>query len=104
MRRLIADDFREAFKTVDLLIGPVTPTPAFKMGEKVEDPLAMYLGDSYTVGANLAGLPAIALPCGISDMGLPIGVHLQGPALSECELLRAGNAFQSHTDWHQRTP
>jgi aspartyl-tRNA(Asn)/glutamyl-tRNA(Gln) amidotransferase subunit A len=64
----------------------------------------MYLGDSYTVGANLAGLPAIALPCGFTDKGLPIGVHLQGPALSESRLLQAGNAFQSHTDWHQRTP
>lgn len=104
VRRLIAEDFREAFKTVDLLIGPVTPTPPFKLGEKVEDPLAMYLGDSYTVGANLAGLPAIALPCGITDMGLPVGVHLQGPALSESQLLQAGNAFQSHTDWHHRTP
>ena len=104
VRRLIADDFQKAFENVDLLIGPVTPTPAFMLGEKVEDPLAMYLGDSYTVGANLAGLPAIALPCGHAANGLPIGVQLQGPALSESRLLQVGNAFQQQTEWHQMMP
>ena len=104
VRRLIADDFQKAFENVDLLIGPVTPTPAFMLGEKVEDPLAMYLGDSYTVGANLAGLPAIALPCGHTANGLPIGVQLQGPALSESRLLQAGNAFQQQTEWHRMMP
>ena len=103
-RRLIAQDFSEAFKNVDLLIGPVAPTPAFRLGEKVLDPLAMYLSDSYTVAANLSGLPAISIPCGRTEAGLPIGFQLQGPALSESKLLRAGNVYQQNTDWHLQTP
>ena len=103
-RRLIADDFSKAFENVDLLIGPVSPTPAFAIGDKVDDPLSMYLSDSYTVGANLAGIPAISLPCGLSSNGLPIGVQLQGPALSEPLLLKAGREFQAITDWHTATP
>ena len=103
-RRLIAEDFAQAFENVDLLIGPVSPTPAFAIGDKVDDPLSMYLSDSYTVGANLAGIPAISLPCGFSSDGLPIGVQLQGPALSESLLLNAGRAFQSATNWHTAKP
>ena len=103
-RRLIAEDFAKAFEQVDLLIGPVSPTPAFAIGDKVDDPLSMYLSDSYTVGANLAGIPAISLPCGFSADGLPIGVQLQGPALSESLLLNAGKAFQAVTNWHTATP
>ena len=104
IRRLIAEDFIDAYKKVDFLIGPVTPTPAFEIGEKMEDPLAMYLGDSYTVGANLSGLPAISLPCGHTSDGLPVGVQLQGPALSEEGLLQLACAFQRETHWHLRRP
>ncbi|MDG2206634.1 MAG: Asp-tRNA(Asn)/Glu-tRNA(Gln) amidotransferase subunit GatA [Pirellulales bacterium] len=104
IRRLIAQDFADAYKNVDFLIGPVTPTPAFEIGEKMEDPLAMYLGDSYTVGANLAGLPALSLPCGHTAEGLPVAVQLQGPALSEEGLLQLACAFQQESDWHLMRP
>jgi aspartyl-tRNA(Asn)/glutamyl-tRNA(Gln) amidotransferase subunit A len=104
VRRLIRQDFDEAFKQIDLIIGPVSPTTAMKIGEKSDDPLGMYLLDLYTVSANLAGLPGIAFPCGFSRERLPIGVQLQGPALSEDRLLRAAHAFQQATDWHTRRP
>ena len=103
-RRLIRADYDAAFQNVDLLIGPVTPAPAFKLGEKLDDPLAMYLLDIYTVSANLAGVPAISLPCGQSSTGLPIGLQLQGPIFTEDRLLRAARMFQIATDWHQRRP
>ena len=102
VRRLIAGDYDEAFKEVDLIAGPVTPTPAFKIGEKIDDPLAMYLFDLYTAGTNLAGIPGISIPCGFSASGLPIGLQLQGPALEEDRLLRAAHMFQKVTDWHNR--
>ena len=104
VRRLIRQDYDKAFENVDLLIGPVTPSPAIKLGEKLDDPLAMYLLDIYTVSANLAGVPAISLPCGQSAAGLPIGLQLQGPIFSEDRLLRAAHMFQSETDWHARRP
>jgi aspartyl-tRNA(Asn)/glutamyl-tRNA(Gln) amidotransferase subunit A len=102
VRRLIRQDYDRAFQKVDLIAGPVTPSPAFKLGEMIDDPLAMYLLDLYTVSANLAGLPAISLPCGQSTTGLPIGLQLQGPPLSEETLLRAGNQYQQATDWHRQ--
>ena len=104
VRRLIRRDFDEAFKRVDLIIGPATATPAFKLGEKSGDPLAMYLVDLYTVSANLAGVGGIAFPCGLSSTGLPIGLQLQAPPLEEDRLLRAAHMFQSVTDWHTRRP
>ncbi len=104
VRRLIRRDYDEAFEKVDLVIGPVTPSPAFKLGEKVDDPLAMYLVDLYTVSANLAGIGGIALPCGFSSGGLPIGVQLQAPPFEEERLLRAAHMYQQATDWHQRYP
>lgn len=104
VRRLIREDYDRAFAEVDILAGPVTPAPAFRLGEKLSDPLAMYLFDLYTVGANLAGLPALSLPCGFSREGLPIGLHLQAPALEEGRLLRAAHALQRITDWHRRRP
>ena len=103
VRRLITDDFRAAFTQVDLLIGPTTPTPAFDIGEKIDDPVTMYLNDIYTIGANLAGLPGMSLPCGFVD-GLPMGLQLIGPHFSEDRLLCAGHAYQSATDWHTRAP
>jgi aspartyl-tRNA(Asn)/glutamyl-tRNA(Gln) amidotransferase subunit A len=104
VRRLIRNDFDAAFKTCDVILSPVTPTPAFKIGELVDDPLAMYLSDIYTISANLAGLPGIALPAGFSQSGLPIGMQLQGPPLSESRLLRAARMYERETDWHTRRP
>ena len=104
VRRLIRNDYDEAFKQVDLIAGPVTPTAAYRIGEKTDDPLAMYLGDLYTVSANLAGIGGISIPCGFTSSGLPIGLQLQGPALDEERLLRAAHMFQQATDWHSRRP
>jgi aspartyl-tRNA(Asn)/glutamyl-tRNA(Gln) amidotransferase subunit A len=102
-RRLITDDFRTAFSKVDVLIGPTTPTPAFAIGAKMDDPVTMYLNDIYTIGANLAGLPGISMPCGFID-DLPVGLQLIGPHFSEAKLLNAGHAYQRATDWHTHTP
>jgi aspartyl-tRNA(Asn)/glutamyl-tRNA(Gln) amidotransferase subunit A len=104
VRRLIRQDYDQAFADVDLLLGPVSPTPAFPLGEKLDDPIQMYLCDLFTVGANLAGLPALSLPAGFDAEGLPLGVQLQAPPLEEGRLLRAGAALQAHTDWHRRRP
>jgi aspartyl-tRNA(Asn)/glutamyl-tRNA(Gln) amidotransferase subunit A len=103
VRRLITDDFRAAFQKVDLLIGPTTPTPAFAIGAKIDDPVTMYLNDIYTIGANLAGLPGLSVPCGFVD-GLPMGLQLIGPHFSEARLLGAAHQFQRVTDWHTHTP
>jgi aspartyl-tRNA(Asn)/glutamyl-tRNA(Gln) amidotransferase subunit A len=104
VRRLIRRDYNEAFEQVDLIAGPVTATSAFKIGEKADDPLAMYLVDLYTVSANLAGVAGICLPCGFSSDGLPIGLQLQAPPMQEDRLLRAAYMFQQATDWHTRRP
>lgn len=104
VRRLIRGDFDKAFGQVDLIAGPVTATPAFKIGEKADDPLAMYLVDLYTASANLAGIPGISIPCGFSSGGLPIGLQLQAPAFEEERLLRAAHMFQQATDWHTKRP
>jgi aspartyl-tRNA(Asn)/glutamyl-tRNA(Gln) amidotransferase subunit A len=104
VRRLIQQDFQKAFEHVDVIAGPVSPTAAFKLGEKTGDPLAMYLVDMYTVGTNLAGIGGISFPCGFTAGGLPIGFQLQGPALSEALLLRAAHQYQRLTDWHLRRP
>ena len=101
VRQLIAGEFRAAFQQVDLLIGPTTPTPAFGIGAKIDDPVTMYLNDIYTIGANLAGLPAISAPCGFVD-GLPMGVQLIGPHFAEGRLLNAVHRYQTATDWHVR--
>src|SRR5882757_2099666 len=103
VRRLITDDFRAAFLKVDLLIGPTTPTPAFDIGAKIADPVTMYLNDIYTIGANLAGLPGLSMPCGFID-GLPMGLQLIGPHFSEGKLLNAAHQFQRLTEWHQHAP
>jgi aspartyl-tRNA(Asn)/glutamyl-tRNA(Gln) amidotransferase subunit A len=103
VRRLITDDFRAAFEKVDLVIGPTTPTPAFDIGAKMHDPVTMYLNDIYTIGANLAGLPGVSLPCGFVDE-LPMGLQLVGPHFAEAKLLNAAHQFQQATDWHRRAP
>ncbi|NDC63836.1 MAG: Asp-tRNA(Asn)/Glu-tRNA(Gln) amidotransferase subunit GatA [Planctomycetia bacterium] len=104
VRRLIRQDYLDAFGQVDLIGGPVSATPAFRLGEKTGDPLAMYLVDLYTVATNLAGVAGISFPCGFTKSGLPIGFQLQAPALGETLLLRAGDRFQRLTDWHRRRP
>ena len=104
VRRLIRQDYDAAFNDIDLIIGPVTAEPAFKLGELSDDPLAMYLVDLYTVSANLAGIPAISLPCGITKAGLPIGLQLQAPALAEEKLLRAARMFENETEWKTLRP
>jgi len=108
VRRLIANDFNAAFAGVDLIAGPTAPTVAFRLGEKSDDPLAMYAADVNTVAVNLAGLPAISVPAGFAptDAGgeLPVGLQLIAPAFAEGALLAAAHQFQQHTDWHLRTP
>ena len=103
VRQLIAKDFRDAFAEVDLLVAPTTPTPAFPIGAKMADPITMYLNDIYTIGANLAGLPAISIPCGFVA-GLPVGLQLVGPHFSEAIILNAAHAYQRETDWHRQIP
>jgi len=103
VRQLINEDFRRAFGSVDVLMGPTTPTPAFAIGAKTSDPITMYLNDIYTIGANLAGLPAVSIPCGFVQQ-LPVGLQIVGPHFSEARLLSAAHAFQRVTDWHTRVP
>ncbi len=102
VRTLIRQDFLDAFDRADVLLTPVAPTPAFKLGEKTADPLQMYLSDIFTIPANLAGTCAMSVPCGVSAEGLPIGLQLIGRPFDEATLLRAGYAFQQTGDWHQR--
>jgi aspartyl-tRNA(Asn)/glutamyl-tRNA(Gln) amidotransferase subunit A len=104
VRRLIRNDFDTAFREVDVLIGPTTPTAAFKLGEKTSDPLAMYLSDIYTITTNLAGIPGLSVPCGLTRDGLPIGLQLMAPAFAEDVLLRTARVFEKETDWHARRP
>jgi len=104
VRTLVCQDFDAAFKEVDVIVTPATPTPAFKLGEKSEDPLQMYLSDIYTISVNLAGLPAIALPCGLSKGGLPIGMQLIGRAFEEETILRAAHAYEQSTNWRTKKP
>jgi aspartyl-tRNA(Asn)/glutamyl-tRNA(Gln) amidotransferase subunit A len=103
VRNLINGDFKRAFADVDVLIGPTSPTPAFRIGDKVDDPITMYLNDIYTIGANLAGLPALSAPCGLVD-GLPVGLQVIGPHFAEARVLAAAHAYQRETDWHRRAP
>jgi aspartyl-tRNA(Asn)/glutamyl-tRNA(Gln) amidotransferase subunit A len=103
VRKLISDEFAVAFRDVDLIAGPTTPAPAFGIGQKTSDPIEMYLNDIYTIGANLAGLPAMSLPCGFVR-NLPVGLQLVAPPLAEARLLQAAHHFQQATDWHARVP
>src|SRR5207244_2509665 len=100
VRRLIKEDFDQAFAACDVIIGPTSPTAAFKIGEKTDDPLAMYLSDIYTISANLAGIPGISIPCGFTSAGLPIGLQILAPAFAEEKLLRVARMFEKQTDWH----
>ena len=103
IRRLISDDFRRAFEQVDMIMGPTSPTVAFKLGEKSDDPITMYLSDIYTIAVNLAGLPGLSLPVGFVGQ-LPVGLQLIGNYFAEERLLNAAHRYQQMTDWHQRIP
>jgi len=104
LRRLIAEDFRKAFESCDVIMGPTTPTTAFKIGEKSDDPVAMYLSDIYTISVNLAGLPGMSIPAGFAPDGLPVGLQLIGQYFNESRLLNAAHCYQRVTDWHMRMP
>ncbi|MCH8314294.1 MAG: Asp-tRNA(Asn)/Glu-tRNA(Gln) amidotransferase subunit GatA, partial [Nitrospinae bacterium] len=101
-RTLIMQDFEEAYKKCDLIVAPTCPAPAFKLGEKLDDPLQMYLADIYTISANLAGIPALSIPCGFSAENLPIGLQLMGRHFDEETLLKVGHHFQQNTDFHRK--
>ncbi|MEM8547838.1 MAG: Asp-tRNA(Asn)/Glu-tRNA(Gln) amidotransferase subunit GatA, partial [Pseudomonadota bacterium] len=103
VRQLISADFARAFSDVDVVVGPTTPTPAFGLGEKTDDPITMYLNDIYTIGANLAGLPALSIPCGMVN-DLPVGLQLMAPAFGESALLQCAHQYQRETDWHTGLP
>jgi aspartyl-tRNA(Asn)/glutamyl-tRNA(Gln) amidotransferase subunit A len=107
VRQLIAADFRRAFTEVDVVVGPTAPTPAFELGAKTSDPITMYLNDIYTIGANLAGLPAVSIPCGFVDENgrdLPVGMQIVGPHFAEARLLNVAHQYQRLTTWHRRVP
>jgi len=104
VRRLIARDFAQAFERCDLILGPTSPTTAFPIGAKASDPVQMYLNDIFTVSAPLAGLPALSIPCGFDDAGLPVGLQLTGNYFSEARLLGAAHRYQQATDWHLKVP
>ncbi|HEU5339030.1 MAG TPA: Asp-tRNA(Asn)/Glu-tRNA(Gln) amidotransferase subunit GatA, partial [Sulfuricaulis sp.] len=104
LRRLIAEDFRKAFESCDVIMGPTSPSTAFKIGEKTDDPVAMYLTDIYTVPINLAGLPGMSVPAGFDARGLPIGLQLIGKYFDEARLLNVAHRYQQVTDWHQQAP
>ncbi|MEK7797280.1 MAG: Asp-tRNA(Asn)/Glu-tRNA(Gln) amidotransferase subunit GatA [Nitrospirota bacterium] len=104
VRTLIKRDFDEAFKDVDVIVTPTMPTPAFKLGEKVQDPLQMYLSDIYTISVNLAGVPAIVVPCGFSSGKLPIGLQIIGRPFEEDKIIRAAYAYEQATDWRAKRP
>ncbi|MEK7697465.1 MAG: amidase family protein, partial [Pseudomonadota bacterium] len=104
LRRLIAEDFKQAFEACDVILGPTSPTTAFKLGEKSDDPVAMYLSDIYTISVNLAGLPGMSIPAGFDAKGLPVGLQLIGQYFGEEKLLNVAHLYQQATDWHRRIP
>ncbi|MCK5578066.1 MAG: Asp-tRNA(Asn)/Glu-tRNA(Gln) amidotransferase subunit GatA, partial [Planctomycetes bacterium] len=104
VRQLIKQDFDEAFKKVDVIMGPTSPIPAFKFGEKAANPLQMYLCDVFTVTTNLAGLPGISIPCGFTKSSLPIGLQILGRPFDETTLLQTAYAFEQKTEFHKTKP
>ncbi len=104
VRRLIANDFARAFRECDVIMGPTAPSPAFRFGDKTDDPVQMYLNDIFTIAANLTGAPAISIPCGFTKSGLPIGLQVQGDYFAEAAILNVAHRFQQATDWHARVP
>src|SRR6185436_15882345 len=104
VRTLIKQDLDEAFQKCDVVLTPTAPTVAFKVGEKVSDPLSMYLSDIYTIPANLAGVPAMSLPCGFDKEGLPIGLQLMAKPFAEEIIFKAAYTFEQNTEWHKKKP
>jgi len=104
VRTLIVEDFKKAFEVCDVIACPTAPTPAFRIGEKADNPLTMYLSDIFTISANLAGVPAMSIPCGFSSSGLPIGLQLMGSHFNEEMLFRVAYNFEQNTDFHKRKP
>ncbi len=104
VRTLIRKDYEEAFQRVDVVAMPTSPTAAFRIGERVDDPLQMYLGDVFTVSANLAGLPAVSIPCGFTSEGLPVGMQLTGRMFDEGAVLRIADAYERDTLWWKQEP
>jgi aspartyl-tRNA(Asn)/glutamyl-tRNA(Gln) amidotransferase subunit A len=104
VRRLIADDFTRAYRACDVIMGPTAPSPAFKIGDKADDPVQMYLNDIFTVAGNLTGAPGISIPCGFDRRGLPIGLLIQSDYFAEAKLLNVAHRYQQATDWHTRAP
>jgi len=104
VRTLIRRDFEAAFQRCAVLAAPVAPTPAFRLEEKLDDPLTMYLSDIFTISVNLAGIPGISVPCGFSAAGLPIGLQILGPPLGEPQIFTVAHAFEQATDHHRRRP
>jgi aspartyl-tRNA(Asn)/glutamyl-tRNA(Gln) amidotransferase subunit A len=104
VRTLIRQDYDDAFRSVDVVAMPTSPIPPFRIGEKVADPLQMYLADIFTVSANLAGLPAVSVPCGFSTGRLPIGLQLTGRPFDESTLLRIADAYERDTEWWKQQP
>jgi aspartyl-tRNA(Asn)/glutamyl-tRNA(Gln) amidotransferase subunit A len=103
-RTLIRRDFADAFSACDALLAPVTPTTAWRIGERIDDPLSMYLSDIFTIPVNLAGICGLSVPCGFDGAGLPVGLQILGPAFGEPAILRVGHAFERSTDWHKARP
>lgn len=103
IRTLVKQDFEKAFEKVDVIVGPVSPTTAWNLGEKVDDPLKMYLADIYTISANLAGIPGLSIPCGFAD-GLPVGLQILGKQMDEETILKVGYAYEQATEWHLKKP
>jgi aspartyl-tRNA(Asn)/glutamyl-tRNA(Gln) amidotransferase subunit A len=103
VRQLISQDFKQAFEKVDVIMGPTSPTVAFNLGEKTDDPVTMYLSDAYTIATNLAGLPGMSVPCGFVGKR-PVGLQIIGNYFDEARLLNVAHQYQLATDWHQRAP
>ena len=103
VRTLVKQDFEKAFEKVDVIVGPVSPTTAWNLGDKVDNPLKMYLSDIYTISANLAGIPGLSVPCGFSE-GLPVGLQILGKQWDEETILRAGFVYEQATEWHKEKP
>jgi aspartyl-tRNA(Asn)/glutamyl-tRNA(Gln) amidotransferase subunit A len=104
VRTLIKNDFDKVFKEFDCIVTPTSPTPAFKIGEKIQDPLKMYLSDIYTISANLAGIPAISIPCGFTKRGLPVGLQILAKPFNEELLFKVAYAYEQTTVWHKMKP